>query len=65
MFKEIALSRRQFMTVSDLKDGSLAIAYLDGSQVCISTTGSSTVYAWINDKWVPYKQAPKSARFGR
>jgi hypothetical protein len=63
MLSEIQLTRKQFITISDLRDGKLAIAYRDGSQICITTTGSSMIYRWENEKWTPYKPAPKLARF--
>jgi hypothetical protein len=63
MLSEIELTRRQFRTIPDLKDGLLLIAYRDGSQICITTTGSNMIYRWENEKWTPYKPAPKRARF--
>jgi hypothetical protein len=64
MLTEIALNRKQFRTICDLKDGVLLIAYREGNRICISTTGSNMLYAWENERWVRYKPAPKRAKFG-
>jgi hypothetical protein len=63
MLTEVALSRRQFITIPDLNDGDLSIAYLEGSRLCICTTGSNKVYVWEDQKWIWYKYAPKRVRF--
>lgn len=53
--KEITLTQVQIDAASDLNEGRVLYAYLDGTSVRMETENGADPYVWRGGKWIPMK----------